>query len=156
MASDVDPVPVAHVMVRRRLGDGVRELGAEASIAVSALEQSGRPFPNGRSVLVLEPHDGIEEIQNLLACSPVSTLGVASLRTLGDSQIEAMQSLLFLTNDGWRVVSASDTHAWTRSESDEWFADEYSWPSEDRATPDLGGVGNGCLIEATHRFTSNW
>lgn len=92
MAAEVDPVPVPHVLIRRRLGDRLRDLGNDANRAVFALERTGRPFAAGRTVLVLEPHDGVEEIQTLLAAHPVSTLGVASLRTLGDSQVEAMQN----------------------------------------------------------------
>lgn len=159
MAAEVDPVPVPHVLIRRRLGDRLRDLGNEASRAVSALERSGRPFADGRSVLVLEPHDGIEEIQNLLGKHPVSTLGLASLRTLGDSQVEAMQNLLFLTNDGWRVVSATDTHAWDRREEDEWFDDEYTWPQTENAGArwdDDPSRSSGRIIDAAHRFASGW
>lgn len=159
MAKEVDSVPVPHVLIRRRLGEHLRDLGNDASRAVSALERSGRPFADGRIVLVLEPHGGIEAIQNLLAAYPVSTLGVASLRTLGDSQVEAMQNLLFLTNDGWRVVSATDTHPWARREEEEWFDDEYTWPQAETADvhwDDNVGRSGGRIIDATHRFRNGW
>lgn len=159
MAEEVDPVPVAHAMIRRRLGDRLRDLGNDASRAVSALERSGRPFPDGGTVLVLEPHDGIDEIQNVLSTHPVSTLAVASLRTLGDSQVEAMQNLLYLTNDGWRVVSAADVHAWSRGEGEDCYNDEATWPraeSSDLHWGDAASSRDGQLIDAAHRFASGW
>lgn len=159
MAGEVPAVPVGHVMVRRRLGHRMSELGSDAHQAVSALERAGRPFGDGRTVLLLEPHDGIEEIQNLLAAHPVSTLAVESLRTLGDSQIEAMQNLLHLTHDGWRVVSAQDVHAWKRDEEPEWYHDEANWPVPDggEAAWDRDGIQTGGrLIDATNRFGERW
>ncbi len=162
LAAEVEPDPVDHVMVRRALGYRMRDLGSDAHQAVTALERAGRPFAAGRTVLILEPHDGIEEIRNLLSGFAVTTLAVESLRTLGDSQIEAMQNLLHLTSDGWRVVSALDTRAWKPDEDHDWFDDEtYEdvWPVPDggEAAWDRRGIqSGGLIIDATNRFGERW
>ncbi len=158
LLADVDPLPVPHVMVRRR-NNQLADLSSDAHCAVDALGRAGRPFEAGRTVVVLEPHDGIEEIQNLLAGHPVSTLGVASLRTLGDSQVEAIQNLMYLTHDGWRVVSASDTHAWVGREDGQWHDDEPGWPRPDIPGSYWDASAARCddrVIDATHRFRSGW
>lgn len=87
----------SHVLVRRRIGETRWEIGRGAQQAIDRLESIGRPWDATHPVHVLEPYDGIDEIDDLLRGEAPGIVGVDRLSTLGDSQTEALQALYLLT-----------------------------------------------------------
>ncbi len=106
--SGLRSVGVSAALIRRARRSSPRDVGFDAQEAVDALASIERPLEPGELVTVIEPADGIDEIRTALGHRRPDMLGVANLRTLGDTQTEALQNLFALTGDGWRVVSGRD------------------------------------------------
>jgi hypothetical protein len=126
----------------------------EIDACVEALARIGKGWDE-HSLIML--HDCAEAIAlgAALAGFPPGTLAIPSLRDLGASQAERLQTLWAITRYGWRVVTAHDaqvSHSVTRWDLD--HAHDDSWESS-RWHHESEPAIDGSLLERLLRDTSS-
>ena len=126
----------------------------EIDACVEALARIGKGWDE-HSMITL--HDGAEAIAlgAALAGFPPGTLAIPSLRDLGASQAERLQTLWAVTRYGWRVVTAHDaqiSHSVTSWDLD--HAHDDSWESS-RWHHESETAFDGSLLERLLHDTSS-
>jgi len=104
---------------------GRQDLQIDACI--EALARIGRGWDQ-RSLIMLDDDAEAIALGAALAAFPPGTLAIPSLRDLGASQADRLQTLWSVTRYGWRVVTAHDaqlSHSVTKWDLD--HADDDSW-----------------------------
>lgn len=124
----------------------------EIDSCVEALARIGKGWDEHSMIML---HDGAEAIAlgAALAAFPPGTLAIPSLRDLGASQAECLQTLWAVTRYGWRVVTAHDvqvSHTLTRwdldhAHDDSWECSRWHHESE----PPIDGPLLERLLDAT-------
>jgi hypothetical protein len=98
----IDPssLPVGRAVIAVRSND---DYGIDS--CVHALARLGVSW-DGRSLIVLWPNAGASALGAALAAFERGTLAIPSLRDLGVTQSDRMQTLWAVTRAGWRVIAA--------------------------------------------------
>jgi hypothetical protein len=98
----VDPLslPLGRAVIAVRASDT-----DEIDSCVYALGRVGIGW-DGRSLVVVHPDTGAQALGAALAVFERGTLAIPSLRDLGDTQSDRLQTLWAVTRAGWRVIAA--------------------------------------------------